>query len=246
MNVLFATTSADSLGPGNTTGLWLDEFTVPYMALSKAGAKISVASPKGGPVPIDPKSIPSEAKRAKWYPALIALLNTRKLSEMSAEGFDAIFVPGGHGPMIDLTHDANLHRLVAELDANGKVVAALCHGAAALLNVRKADGYLFLEGRRVSGFTALEERMVGLEAVVPFMLEDALKLRGANFSSALLPFIPYVVRDGNLITGQNPASTAKITVELLAALRSARPARASRQLSVAPAVATDGLTAPNA
>jgi len=244
MNVLFVTTSADSLGPGHPTGLWLDEFTVPYMALSKAGVTISVASPKGGPVPIDPKSIPSEAKRSKWYPALIALLNTHKLSETSADGLDAIFVPGGHGPMMDLTHDADLQRLIAELDANGKVVAAVCHGPASLLNVRKADGHLFLEGRQVSGFTTIEERLTGLGEVVPFMLEDALRLRGANFSSALLPFVPYVVRDGNLITGQNPASTAKVASALLAALQNESPARANRQPSASPAVVTDGLTAP--
>jgi len=244
MNVLFATTSADSLGSGHPTGLWLDEFTIPYTALSKAGVTISVASPKGGPVPIDPKSIPSEAKRAKWFGALVALLSTRKLSEMTADGFDAIFVPGGHGPMIDLPHDANLQRLVAELDANGKLVAAVCHGAAALLNVRKANGHLFLEGRRLTGFTATEERLIGLKAVVPFMLEDALKSRGANFSSSLVPFFPYVVRDGNLITGQNPASATRIAMELLAALQGATPARLSPQPPVTPAVMTDGLTAP--
>jgi putative intracellular protease/amidase len=244
MHVLFVTTSAESLAPGYPTGLWLDEFTVPYTTLAKAGVTISVASPKGGPVPIDPKSLPSEAKRIKWYEALVALLHTRKLSECSADGLDALFVAGGHGPMIDLIHDVDLKRLVAELDANGKIVAAVSHGAAALLNVRKADGYLFLEGRRVSGTTAIEERLMGLEAVVPFVLEEALKLRGADFSSSLLPFIPYIVRDENLITGQNTASATILTSALLAALRGTSPARASRKAPVAPANVTDGLTAP--
>jgi putative intracellular protease/amidase len=244
MNVLFATTSADSLGPGHPTGMWLDEFTVAYTALSKAGVTIAVASPKGGPVPIDPKSTPSEAKRVKWYRALLALLKTCKLSETSADEFDAIFVPGGHGPLVDLTHNVDLHRLVAELDAKGKLVAAVSHGAASLLNLRKSDGHLFLEGRRVTGFTAIEERLSGSEAAVPFLIEDALKLRGAEFSSSLLPFIPHVVRDGNLITGQNPASTAKIASVLLTALQGASPARPSRQPAIAPTVVTDGLAAP--
>jgi putative intracellular protease/amidase len=241
MNVLFVTTSADSLGPGHPTGLWLDEFTVPYTALSKAGVTISAASPKGGPVPIDPKSIPSEAKRIAWYRALVALLKTDKLSETRADGFDAIFVPGGHGPMIDLPYDRDLQRLIAELDAKGKLVVTVCHGAAALLNVRKADGHLLLEGRRVSGFTAIEERLIGKKEVVPYLLEDALKLRGAEFSASLLPFTPFVVRDGNLITGQNPASTAKIASELLAALQGSTSARSAQAASVPPVAVTDSL-----
>ena len=218
MNVLIVTTSCNMLAPDHPTGLWLEEFAVPFTAFSKAGASIRVVSPKGGAVPIDPKTAPTEKDREKWPAALQALTSTGRLAEVAADRFDAVFIPGGHGPMVDLVNDQKLQRLLAAFDRDGKIVAAVCHGPAALLNVRNAAGEPLVKGRKVTGFTNVEERLVMLHSVVPFLLEDALKERGANFESALLPFFSHVVRDENLITGQNPASSTKVAEELLAAL----------------------------
>ena len=218
MNVLIVTTSCSMLAPDHPTGLWLEEFAVPFTAFSEAGASIRVVSPKGGAVPIDPKTAPTEKDREKWPAALQALTSTGRLAEAAADRFDAVFIPGGHGPMVDLVNDQELQRLLAAFDRDGKIIAAVCHGPAALLNVRNAAGEPLVKGRNVTGFTNIEERLVMLHSVVPFLLEDALKERGANFESALLPFFSHVVRDENLITGQNPASNTKIAKELLAAL----------------------------
>lgn len=218
MNVLIVTTSCNMLAPDHPTGLWLEEFAVPFTAFSEAGASIRVVSPKGGTVPIDPKTAPTEKDREKWPAALQALSSTGRLAEVAADRFDAVFIPGGHGPMVDLVNDQQLQRLLAAFDRDGKMVAAVCHGPAALLNVRNAAGEPLVKGRKVTGFTNVEERLVLLHSVVPFLLEDALKERGANFESALLPFFSHVVRDENLITGQNPASSTKVAEELLAAL----------------------------
>ncbi|MGA9926924.1 MAG: type 1 glutamine amidotransferase domain-containing protein [Isosphaeraceae bacterium] len=218
MNVLIVTTSCNMLAPDHPTGLWLEEFAVPFTAFSEAGASIRVVSPKGGAVPIDPKTAPTEKDREKWPAALQALSSTGRLAEVAADRFDAVFIPGGHGPMVDLVNDQQLQRLLAAFDRDGKMVAAVCHGPAALLNVRNAAGEPLVKGRKVTGFTNVEERLVLLHSVVPFLLEDALKERGANFESALLPFFSHVVRDENLITGQNPASSTKVAEELLAAL----------------------------
>ncbi|MGZ3487125.1 MAG: type 1 glutamine amidotransferase domain-containing protein [Isosphaeraceae bacterium] len=218
MNVLIVTTSCNMLAPDHPTGLWLEEFAVPFTAFSEAGASIRVVSPKGGAVPIDPKTAPTEKDREKWPAAIQALTSTGRLAEVAADRFDAVFIPGGHGPMVDLVNDQQLQRLLAAFDRDGKMVAAVCHGPAALLNVRNAAGEPLVKGRKVTGFTNVEERLVLLHSVVPFLLEDALKERGANFESALLPFFSHVVRDENLITGQNPASSTKVAEELLAAL----------------------------
>ncbi|MGZ3389467.1 MAG: type 1 glutamine amidotransferase domain-containing protein [Isosphaeraceae bacterium] len=218
MNVLIVTTSCNMLAPDHPTGLWLEEFAVPFTAFSEAGASIRVVSPKGGAVPIDPKTAPTEKDREKWPAALQALSSTGRLAEVAADRFDAVFIPGSHGPMVDLVNDQQLQRLLAAFDRDGKMVAAVCHGPAALLNVRNAAGEPLVKGRKVTGFTNVEERLVLLHSVVPFLLEDALKERGANFESALLPFFSHVVRDENLITGQNPASSTKVAEELLAAL----------------------------
>ena len=219
MNVLIVTTSCDRLAPDHPTGLWLEEFAIPYTALSEAGVWIRVVSPKGGPVPIDPKSEPSDSDRQKWSAAIQALASTERLAETGADGFDAIFIPGGHGPMVDLVDDQDLQRLIAEFDREARLIAAVCHGPAALLNVRNSSGEFLVKGRKLTGFTDMEERLVMLHSVVPFLLEDALKDRGAKFESALLPMISHVVRDGHLITGQNPASSSRLAHELLAALQ---------------------------
>ena len=218
MNILIVTTNCDTLAPEHPTGVWLEEYAVPYTELHAAGAAIVVASPQGGATPIDPKTTPNDKQKQEWAEALQALSATKPLSEVSADSFDALFIPGGHGPMKDLVDNAQLQQLIADFNSSGKIIAAVCHGPAALLNVRTEAGEFLLKDRKVSGFTNIEERLVMLHGVVPFLLEDALKERGGDFESALLPMTSHVVRDGNLITGQNPASTKKIVEELSQAL----------------------------
>lgn len=219
MRALFVTTSSNQLAPDHPTGLWLEEFAVPYMAATTAGIDVTVASPKGGAVPLDPKTEPNEKQQKEWSPALLALRDSVTLASVKDQTFDAVFIPGGHGPMIDLAHDDTLHALVARHDAAGKLIAAVCHGPAALVHAKRASGEPFLQGRRATGFTNTEEHLAGLEDVVPFLLEDAMKSGGADFHSALVPMLSHIERDRNLLTGQNPHSSdalAKAMVEALA------------------------------
>lgn len=222
MRALFVTTSSDHLASGHPTGLWVEEFAVPYMAALDAGLQVVVASPKGGAVPLDAKSAPGEADQAKWAPALMALRTSVTLASVRDELFDALFIPGGHGPLVDLAHDEVLHDMLARHDAGGKLIAAVCHGPAALVHARRAGGAPFLEGRRATGFTNTEERLAGLHDEVPFLLEDAMKSQGADFHSALLPLMSHVEHDGNLLTGQNPPSSEAIAKALVGALKQAR------------------------
>jgi putative intracellular protease/amidase len=175
MRVLIVTTSCYTLGGNHPTGLWLEEFAVPFTELCKLGAIITVASPDGGVVPLDPKSEPDYEQRIKWSEALEALTKSLKLSQINPDNFDALFFPGGHGPVKDLADNADVKRIVESLDRKGAVIAAVCHGPAALLSASKVCGEPLVAGRKVAGFSNLEERMVGLYDVVPFRLEDALK-----------------------------------------------------------------------
>jgi putative intracellular protease/amidase len=218
MRALFVTTSATQLAPDHATGLWLEEFAVPYLAVTEAGIAVTVASPHGGPVPLDPKTEPTDKQRDIWARPLEALRHSVTLASVRDEIFDAIFIPGGHGPMVDLAHDATLHALVARHDASGKVIAAVCHGPAALVHARRADGQPFLQGRRATGFTNAEEFLARLKDVVPFLLEDEMKAAGADFHSAPLPLLSHVEQDGHLITGQNPHSSEAVAKALVAAL----------------------------
>lgn len=215
MHALFVTTSASQLAPDHPTGLWLEEFAVPYMAVTAAGIAVTVASPRGGAVPLDPKTAPDDEQRQRWQPALQALQHSVPLADVAAQTFDALFLPGGHGPMVDLAHDATLHALIARHDAAGKLIAAVCHGPAGLIHARRADGQPFLQGRRVTGFTNAEEFLARLKDVVPFLLEDAMKAQGADFHSALLPLLSHVEEGGNLITGQNPRSSEDMAALLV-------------------------------
>lgn len=218
MRALFVTTSSDQLPSGHPTGLWVEEFAVPYMAAREAGVEVVVASPMGGAVPLDAKSAPSDRERQTWAPALAALNSSVTLASVQDEDFDAIFIPGGHGPMADLAHDKILHDLVARHDAQGKLIAAVCHGPAALVYAQRADGSPFFEGRRATGFTNTEERLAGLHDEVPFLLEDVMKSKGADFHSALLPLLSHVEHDGNLLTGQNPRSSEAIAKAMVGVL----------------------------
>lgn len=219
--ILFVVTSHDELGDtGEKTGFWVEELVAPYYTLADAGAQITLASPKGGQAPIDPTSEGSDfqtesTKRYDDDEALQGLLaSTEKIRDVDAEDFDAVFYPGGHGPMWDLVKDEHSIALLEAFEAAGKPIAAVCHAPAALLKVKTADGKALVEGKEVTGFSNTEEEGVQLTEVVPFLLEDELKTFGGIYKKAN-DWEPYVLRDGMLITGQNPASSEGVAKKLL-------------------------------
>jgi len=221
MKILIVLTSHSELGnTGEKTGFWIEEFAAPYYTLSDAGAEIVIASPKGGQPPIDPKSAAPESQTEatkrfdKDQDLQNRLAKTKKLSEVSAEDFDAVFYPGGHGPLWDLTTDKNSIQLIENFWKAGKPVAAVCHAPSVLLNAKDASGNPLVEGKQVTGFTNTEEEAVQLTDVVPFLLEDELKKKGGIYSKKE-DWASYAVKDGLLITGQNPASSEAAAEELL-------------------------------
>ena len=224
MNILMILTSHDQLGDtGEKTGFWLEEFAAPYYVFKDAGAAITLASPKGGQPPLDPKSDAPDAQTdaTKRFradaAATAALAATHKLAEIDVSDYDAVFYPGGHGPLWDLANDKHSIALIEDALAADKPVGLVCHAPAALKNVRASDGSPLVKGRKVAGFTNGEEAAVGLTDVVPFLVEDMLKNNGGNYSKGA-DFAPYVVQDGMLITGQNPASSEAAAKMLLAVL----------------------------
>ena len=227
MKILMVLTSHDQLGnTGKKTGFWLEEFAAPYYMLKDAGAAITLASPKGGQPPLDPKSdLPENltelTNRFRTDKAAQAeLANTKKLADVSADDFDAVFYPGGHGPLWDMPDNKISIALIEAFVKADKPIGAVCHAPAALGNVRGKDGEYLVKSKRVTGFTNAEEEAVGLTAVVPFLLEDRLKQRGGIYSKGA-NWAPYVQVDGKLVTGQNPASSGPAAKELLKLLRSA-------------------------
>jgi putative intracellular protease/amidase len=227
MKILIILTSHDQLGDtGKKTGFWLEEFVAPYYVLKDAGAAITLASPKGGRPPLDPKSdLPeNQTELTKRFhtdtAAQTELANTKKLADVSADDFDAVFYPGGHGPMWDLPDNATSIALIEAFVKAEKPVGAVCHAPVAFVNVRGKDGQYLLKNKRVTGFSNTEEEAAGLTAVVPFLLEDRLKERGGVYSKGA-NWAPYVGVDGKLVTGQNPASSGPAAKELLKLLRSA-------------------------
>ena len=224
MKILMILTSHDQLGnTGQKTGFWLEEFAAPYYVFKDAGAEITLASPKGGRPPLDPKSDAPDAQtdatrrfRADAA-ATAALAATHVLAEVKIADYDAVFYPGGHGPLWDLANDSHSIRLIEDALAADKPVALVCHAPGALKNVHAADGSPLVKGRKVAGFTNGEEAAVGLTDVVPFLVEDMLKASGGVYSKGP-DFGSYAVEDGLLITGQNPASSAEAARMLLAKL----------------------------
>ena len=213
MKILMVLTSHDQLGnTGKKTGFWLEEFAAPYYVFKDAGADITLVSPKGGQPPLDPKSDAADAqtdatRRFKADTAAqSALAHTGKLSDVSSDGFDAVFYPGGHGPLWDLAQDKHSIALIESMTAAGKTVSAVCHAPAIFKDTKAEDGSPLVKGKKVTGFTNTEEAAVGLTDVVPFLLEDMLVKNGGAYSKGA-DFKPYVVTDGKLITGQNPASS---------------------------------------
>jgi putative intracellular protease/amidase len=218
--VLFVVTSHDKLGnTGEKTGFWTEEFAAPYYALADKGITIDIATPLGGQPPVDPKSEdPSSAtedtKRFDKDTVLLEKLkNTHKLADINQADYDAVFYPGGHGPLWDLTDDKNSIALIEAFYTNKKPVAFVCHSPSVLKNV-KINGDFLVKGKKFTGFSNTEEAAVGLTNVVPFLLEDALQENGGIYSKTD-DWHPYAVEDGLLITGQNPASSKLVAEKLL-------------------------------
>jgi putative intracellular protease/amidase len=225
MRILVVLTSHDRLGnTGRKTGFWLEELAAPYFVFRDAGAEITLASPKGGQPPLDPKSNEpafqtDDTRRFEQDPtATRALANTVKLSDMDQADYDSVFFPGGHGPLWDLTNDRNALSLIEDMLSAEKPVALVCHAPGILTNVKAPNGEPVAKGRAVTGFTDSEEAAMHLVDVVPYLLEDVLKEQEATFS-ATENWGVHVVQDGLLITGQNPASSKQAARRLLDALR---------------------------
>ena len=222
MKILMILTSHDQLGStGEKTGFWLEEFAAPYYVFKAVDADITLASPKGGQPPLDPKSDEEDfqtdaTKRFKVdSEAQSALANTVKLSDISAHDYDAVFYPGGHGPLWDLAEDADSIKLIETMYNAGKTVSAVCHAPAVFRHTKLPDGSPLVEGKSVTGFSNSEEEAVQLTEIVPFLLENELQKLGANYSKSS-DWYSYVVTDGNLLTGQNPASSEAVAEALLA------------------------------
>jgi putative intracellular protease/amidase len=221
MKLLMVMTSHDRLGhTDKKTGFWLEEFAAPYYAFKDAGATITLASPLGGQPPLDPKSDTpdtqtEDTQRFKADPAAQTVLaHTLKLGEVAASDFDAVFYPGGHGPLWDLAQDASSIALIEAMLGAGKPVALVCHAPGVLRDVKTVNGDPVVQGKAATGFTNTEEQAAGLTKIVPFLVEDMLRANGGNYSK-VADWQPYVVQDGLLITGQNPASSEPAAKELL-------------------------------
>jgi len=224
MNILMILTSHDQLGDtGKKTGFWLEEFAAPYYVFKDAGARITLASPKGGQPPLDPASDTADAqtdatKRFKADDAAQKdLASTEILSSVSADGFDAIFFSGGHGPLWDLAEDTDSTALIETFASSDRPIGAVCHAPAVLRHPKRKDGKPLVSGKTVTGFTNTEEEGVGLTKIVPFLVEDMLKANGGNYRKGD-DWASFVVTDGKLVTGQNPASSAEAARQLLALL----------------------------
>lgn len=226
MKILMVLTSHDQLGnTGKKTGFWLEEFAAPYFAFKDAGAQLTLASPKGGQPPLDPKSDEPDAQTEaterfrKDSAAQSALASTALLSSVNAGDYDAVFYPGGHGPLWDLAEDKHSIALIEAFYNAGKPVAAVCHAPGVLRHAKTADGQPLVRGKKVTGFTNSEEDAVQLTDIVPFLVEDELKAKGGIFSKGP-DWASYVLTDGLLLTGQNPASSQAAAEALLAKLKS--------------------------
>lgn len=220
-HVLIVVTSHDYITEEQQTGLWLPEFSDPYALFVKEGYEVTVASIRGGKAPVDPRSV-QQVDDAEVRAAMRRLETTTPLQDVSANGFDAIFLPGGHGTMYDLPDSAELARILGAFDEAGKVIAAVCHGPAGLLAATSSDGTPLVKGKRVTGFTNEEEHAAGLDKLMPFLLEDRLRELGATFVGAPM-WTDHVEQDGNLITGQNPQSSISTAQAIVAALQQGSP-----------------------
>jgi putative intracellular protease/amidase len=220
--LLIATAHARLGSTGEPTGLWFEELTTPYYAFIDAGAAVDIATLPGGKVPIDPRSLtdkpPSVERFQADAEAMRKIERAKRLATLNIADYDAVFLPGGHGTMFDLPESLVLAAALSDAWAQGKVVSAVCHGPAGLLHVKDAQGRPLLAGRIVSAFTNSEETAVGLTRSVPFLLETAIRDLGARYESGP-DFQPFARRDGKLVTGQNPASSAQVAALVLEAIK---------------------------
>jgi putative intracellular protease/amidase len=224
MKILMVLTSHDQLGDtGKKTGFWLEEFAAPYYVFKDAGAAITLASPKGGQPPLDPVSDDEGAQTDDTRrfkndaQAVKELATTLKLSDISAEGFDAIFYPGGHGPLWDLAEDVDSKRLIEAFTVADRPVAAICHAPAVFRHTLGLNGKPLVSGREVTGFSNSEEAAAGLTDIVPFLVEDMLKSNGGAYKKGA-DWSSFVLCDGKLVTGQNPASSAEAAKKIMSLL----------------------------
>lgn len=222
--VLMVLTSHDQLGDtGEKTGFWLEEFAAPYYAFKDAGYQIELASPKGGRPPMDPKSDTEDTqtedtKRFKNdQDAQDHLNNTKVLASVNPDGYDTVFYPGGHGPMWDLANDKDSINIIENFNKKGKIIGAVCHAPAALLNAKGSDGNSLVAGKKVTAFANSEEEEVGLKDDVPYLLENRLKDLGGKYEKKD-NWKEFTIKDGNLITGQNPASSKKVAQNIIESL----------------------------
>lgn len=225
MKILIVLTSHSQLGDSDQkTGFWIDEFATPYYFLADAGAEIVIASPAGGQPPVDPKSeaidaqSPSTERFFKDFDAIDKVAYSLKLSDIVVKDYDAVFYPGGHGPLWDLATDETSIKLIEDFYNSQKPIAFVCHAPAALINVKAENGQPLVKGKKVTGFSNTEEEAVGLSKVVPFLLEQELKKLGGHYSKGK-DWGSFTQQDGLLITGQNPASSEAVAKLLLKTLK---------------------------
>jgi putative intracellular protease/amidase len=225
MNILFVLTSHNQLGDtGNKTGFWVEEFANPYYTLLDKGAKITIATPKGGAAPIDPSSDSPDAatedtdRYNKDADAKERIANTKILADINPNDFDAVFYPAGHGPLWDLATDETSIALIEKFNSQQKPIAFVCHAPAALKSVKNTDRSPLVKGKKVTGFTNTEEAAVQLTNIVPFLVENMLTENGGIYSKKE-DWAAYAIQDGNLITGQNPASSALVAEKLIESLK---------------------------
>jgi putative intracellular protease/amidase len=225
-NILFVLTSHDELGnTGEKTGFWIEEFAAPYYYLTDKGITVDLVTPKGGQAPIDPKSnepgFQTEATKRYFEDekTMNAIANTAKLSDVNQEKYDAVFYPGGHGPLWDLAEDAQSISLLESFYAHNKPLGLVCHAPAALKNVKNTDGEPLVKGKNVTGFSNTEEDAVQLTNVVPFLVEDMMKENGGHYAKGA-DWTEFAIEDGLLITGQNPQSSNLVAEKLYTKLYS--------------------------
>ncbi len=218
LSILIIVTSWAEIDSSEKTGLWLEEFAIPYMEFKKSDFNVEVVSIKGGVAPIDPRSKVSSDEAKKWSDAINALKNTTKLSNIEHNKYSAVYIPGGHGTMFDLPNDKNLHKILRDFAENNKIISSICHGPASLVGVTLSSGEPLVKGKTITSFTNNEEKEAGFIDKMPFLLESKLKSLGANF--IVKPnWSNHIEVDGNIITGQNPQSSLNIAQAIINRLK---------------------------
>lgn len=218
ISILIIVTSFSHMDNGDSTGVWLEEFAIPYMEFKDQNFEITVASLSGGNVPIDPRSLPNEKQKIQWEEPLSVLKHSVQLEGVDLSKYDAVYIPGGHGAMFDLPTDPTIKKVLENFAKDNKLIASVCHGPASLVNINLPDGTALVKGKKVTSFTNQEEFAGKLEKQMPFLLETELKKRGAIFISKE-NWADHIEVDGNLITGQNPSSSKSMAKAIIDKLK---------------------------